>query len=98
MSSWGSPVERETRRRCRLTLWAYAYEFMSTSLVDDATFDRTAREVDLCIATGREDLDQWWRDNFDPSTGMWIRKHPELDSVHRLFVRLSPVLSVPQVE
>lgn len=71
----------ETRLRIRLSLWAYAYEFESDSMVSDAEFDAACREVDLSVRTKRPDLDEWWIDNFDPSTGMWIRKHPELDRV-----------------
>ncbi|RID91843.1 hypothetical protein D2N39_11435 [Gemmobacter lutimaris] len=78
----------ETRRRVRLTLWAYAYEFRHDALVPDAVFDAEARRVDLSRSTSRPDLDQWWRDNFDPSTGVWIRRHPELTVVARLYVTL----------
>lgn len=72
-------VCEETRRRVQLTIWAYAYEIANDPMVDDATFDRIAREVDLREVTNRADLDAWWVLNFDPSTGMWIHQHPELD-------------------
>lgn len=81
-------VCEETRRRVRLTAWAYAYEFESDSLVDDATFDAACREVDLAVRTTRPDLDEWWIDNFDPSTGQWIHSHPELDKARHLYYRL----------
>lgn len=71
----------ETRLRIRLSIWAYAYEFENDSMVSDAEFDAACREVDLAARTKRPDLDDWWIDNFDPSTGMWIRQHPELDKV-----------------
>ena len=71
--------EIETRRRVKLTLWAYSYEFMNHSMVDDHKFDEECRKVDLTISTRRPDLDGWWREKFDPSTGMWIHNHPELD-------------------
>ena len=85
---WGSPVEVERRRRIRLAVWAYAYEFENDSLVDDATFDAEALKVDLAIDTGHRKLDAWFRKNFDPSTGMWIRRHPELHKVQALYRRL----------
>lgn len=78
----------ETRRRVRLTVWAYAYEIENDPLVDDATFDRECREVDLAARTKRPDLDDWWIDNFDPSTGMWIRQHPEIKRAAALYRRL----------
>lgn len=55
----------------------------------DAVFDREALLVDLSVDTGRPDLDAWFRREFDPSTGMWIAKHPELNKVAALYGRLS---------
>jgi hypothetical protein len=78
----------ETRLRVRLTAWAYAYEFENDSLVSDAEFDAACREVDLTVRTARPDLDEWWIDNFDPSTGQWIHSHPELDRARNLYWRL----------
>jgi hypothetical protein len=80
-SSWGSPVERERHRRVLLTLAAYAYEIEDVSLCSDHLFDAECLLVDLEMDTGRPDLDAWWRENFHPSTGMWILNHPELDKV-----------------
>lgn len=87
--AWGSPVEVETKRRIFLTMCAYAYEFLNESLTDDANFDEECRLVDLAIDTSRPDLDAWWRANFDPSTGMWIRNHPELDKCGALVKRVT---------
>lgn len=86
MSAWGTTVERETRRRIELTMFAFAYELDATSLVDDAVFDRLAIEVDLSINTTRPDLDAWWRANFQPYTGSWIYRHPELERVRRVYL------------
>lgn len=83
--NWGSPVEVETQRRVHLTVAAYAYEIESVSLIDDRTFDAECLLVDLAVDTARPDLDRWWRENFDPSTGMWIHQHPELEKVAALF-------------
>jgi len=83
--SWGSPVEIERRLRIRVALWAFAYELRSDSLVDDATFDAAARAIDLTIATGRPDLDAWFRENFDPSTGSWVWRHPEVGKLSTLY-------------
>lgn len=80
-------IETEVWRRIRLAVWAYAYEFESMSLVSDARFDTEARKVNLSLDTPRPDLDKWWRENFDPSTGMWIHKHPELSLVKKIYER-----------
>lgn len=68
----------ETRRRVCLTVWAYAYEVANDPLVDDETFDRIARQVNIREVTDRADLDAWWVINFDPNTGLWIHQHPEV--------------------
>jgi len=82
---WGMPIEVERRRRIRRTLWAYAYEIENVSLVDDNMFDAEARRSDPTINTGF--LDDWWRRCFDPSTGMWIHNHPDLEQVEKMYDR-----------
>lgn len=79
----------ETHRRIKLAVWAYAYEVVGTPAVPDAVFDAECARVDLSRSTGRPDLDLWWRQNFDPSTGMWVLGHPELDKVARLHMALT---------
>ena len=86
--TWGNEKEQETRRRIKLSLWAYAYDFESDSMVSDGEFDDECKKVRLEVDTNRPDLDKWWRDNFSPSTGQWIRKHPELDGIKKLYKRL----------
>lgn len=54
-------------------------------MVPDHIFDREACLVDLSIDTGRPDLDNWFRANFSPDTGMWIRNHPELGKIKGLY-------------
>lgn len=84
---WGSPKEIETRRRIKLSIWAYAYEFENVSLVPDALFDIHCGLVDLNIRTDRPDLDLWFVMHFKPHTGMWIRSHPELDKIRSIYER-----------
>jgi hypothetical protein len=67
----------ETRRRIKLSVAAYAYEYMGQPTMTDAEFDKLATSIDLSINTRRPDLDDWFRKNFAPHTGMWIHKHPE---------------------
>lgn len=83
--TWGSPAEIETRRRIKLSVWAYAYEFRSHSIVPDGIYDVESCQVNLNIRTTRPDLDIWWICNFQPCTGMWIHKHPELDKVRAIY-------------
>lgn len=84
----GTVVEVERRRRVRVSLWAYAYEFRSHSIVPDYIFDVECRQINLRIDTGRPDLDYWFRACFDANTGMWVRNHPELEKLAQLYERL----------
>lgn len=78
----------EKRRRIQVALWAYAYEVCYENLVPDAKFDEVCRKINLSVATDRPDLDQWFRENFDPSTGLWVRKHPEILALQRVFEKI----------
>ncbi len=77
--------EVETKRRIYISICAYAYEILNNPIVSDADYDRIATEVDLSIDTSRPDLDDWFRKNYQPHTGMWIHNHPELDKLKRLY-------------
>lgn len=70
-----------------MSLWAYAYEIVGDSVVSDEKFDAECKLVDLSVSTTRPDLDEWWKNNFTPHTGMWIHNHPELDFIKRLYER-----------
>lgn len=85
MSDWGSEVEVERRNRIRLTLAAYAYEFDDNPIMSDAEFDDISGKINPDIATGNKQLDKFFREKFDPNTGMWIRQHPFLRRVDRAY-------------
>lgn len=72
----------------RLGAAAYAYEIDNDPIMSDEEFDHGCRLIDLRIFTTRPDLDKFWQENFDPSTGMWIYKHPELPKVEEYLWRL----------
>jgi len=75
----------ETKRRIKLSIWSYAYEFENVSLVDDNIYDIESYLIDLKKTTSRPDLDFWFICNFKPCTGMWINKHPELNKIKQLY-------------
>lgn len=89
MAAWGTPVEVERRRRILLAVAAYAYEILNVSLMSDADFDEESLRVDLSIDTGNKRMDLWFRRNFQPHTGMWIRKHPDMAGLHRIATEIS---------
>lgn len=68
-------------------VWSYAYEYESVSLVSDAVFDAECKLVDKTIDTGRPDLDDWFRREFEPFTGSWIGDFPELEKIRNLYYR-----------
>lgn len=79
--------EIEIRNRIRLSVAAYAYEFMSRPIMSDAAFDRLALSINPLMFTGRTDLDMFFMTEFKPYTGIWIRKHPELLRVAQVYVK-----------
>ena len=86
-SLWGSTIERERRRRIKVSVAAYAYEMLDDSIIDDFEYDRLCREIDVSIDTGNKVLDEFFRKEFDPSTGYWVHKHPEPHKLKELYYR-----------
>ncbi len=82
-------IEVEKRRRINVSLWAYAYEVMDDPLVADEKFDAVCGQIDPAIATGNDVLDDFFRTEFDPSTGMWIYKHPDTEGLRQIYSKLT---------
>lgn len=78
-------VKEEIRKRIMIAVHAYAYEIMFDPLIDDHTYDRLAREIDLTIDTGNKVMDKFFKENYDADTGMWIYKHPDLQGIDRYY-------------
>lgn len=89
-------VDTETRNRIRLSVAAYAYEFMDESLMTDGEFDELAKKIDLSIDTRRPDLDRWFRRNFEPHTGQWIHGHPEKKRLAHIAGRMIELMEKKQ--
>lgn len=83
--AWGTPVEVERRNRIKLSVAAYAYEFLSTSIMSDDQFDKLAKQIDVSVDTGNAKLDKYFQKYFNPDTGQWIHKHPELDKIAQCY-------------
>jgi hypothetical protein len=82
-----STVEIERRKRIKIALCAYAYEFEDDPIVDDGTFDELASQIDKSVVTGNELLDKFFKNKFEDCTGQWIHQHPELDKLRVLYGR-----------
>jgi hypothetical protein len=70
-------VNTETKNRIKVAVAAYAYEVLNQPIIADGEFDALAKKIDLSVNTRRPDLDKWFRENFSPSTGMWVLNHPD---------------------
>lgn len=78
-------VCEETRNRIRLSVAAFAYEFEDSPIMSDAEFDRLARRIMPFIATGSKVEDHFFSHEFTPDSGLWIRRHPNLDGIRRIY-------------
>lgn len=87
--AWGSSVERERRRRVLVAVWAYAYECLAVSMVSDEVYDREAHLVDANIATGNAALDAFFLAEYQPYTGAWVHRHPDVEGLHSYYTRLT---------
>lgn len=84
-AEWGSEVEQEVRHRIRLSVAAYSYEFEDESIMTDGEFDEMCLSIRPRMNTGNERMDRFFRNHFDPSTGQWIRKHPEIERIKQIY-------------
>jgi len=83
------PLEEEQRRlRIRLSVAAYAYEYLNESVMSDEEFDRLSKLVDVSVSTGNRKLDRFFNKHFQPDTGMWIRLHPEKQELANIYERV----------
>lgn len=92
---YGEPYETERRNRVRLALWAYAYEFEDDPLVSDAEYDALAARIRPEIETGHKTLDHFFQTEFGAHTGQWVRRHPELRRLARLYHRIKELRKEP---
>lgn len=72
-------MENIKRQRIRLALAAYMYERLNESFMSDADWDKLAIEVynNRYIPTDNVLYDNFFKDEVNPSTGMWVHKHPD---------------------
>lgn len=87
-------VCEERRRRIRVAVAAYAYEVMSDPIMTDAEYDALALKIDVSARTGNEELDEFFKKEFDPSTGSWVHGHPELHEIVKIYRRMKERFSV----
>ena len=87
MSDYTLEACEERRLRIRISVAAYAYEYENYSVMNDSEFDSLCEKVDLEQTTGDKKLDTYFKKEFNPASGMWIRKHPNKRGLANLYNR-----------
>lgn len=77
-------MEQERRNRIRAAAAAYAYEVDNAPIMSDAEFDELCLKIRPEMATGDGMLDEFFRTEFDPSTGSWVHRHPDKAGLRRV--------------
>ena len=78
-------INQEIRNRIKLSVAAYAYEFKGDSIMTDHEYDELSRKINPKEKTGNDMMDKFFRTQFQPDTGMWIRVHPELGKLDYIY-------------
>ena len=79
------PINQEIKNRIRLSVAAYAYEMRNDEIMSDKEFDSLALKVNPQEKTGNRKLDNFFKKHFQPDTGMWIRKHPDINGIAHIY-------------
>lgn len=87
LGTWGSPVEREVRRRIQVAVGAFGYEIANKPIMPDNVWDRMAQQINPKLGTCHPLIDEFFATQFSPMTGMWIHHHPELGRIEQIFTR-----------
>ena len=78
-------INQEIRDRIKLSVAAYAYEFLNDSIMSDHDFDQLSLQINPQQETGNKKMDDFFKKHFKPDTGMWIRAHPEIGKLNYLY-------------
>jgi len=78
-------INQEIRNRIKLSVAAYAYEFVGDSIMSDHEYDELSRKINPNEKTGNGMMDEFFKTQFQPDTGMWIRSHPEIKKLEYLY-------------
>ena len=78
-------INQEIRNRIKLSVAAYAYEFKGDSIMTDHEYDELSLKINPNEKTGNDVMDKFFKTQFQPDTGMWIRSHPEIKKLDYLY-------------
>ena len=80
-------INQEIRNRIKISIAAYAYEYLDMPIMCDSDFDALSQLIDAKKKTGNETLDKFFEKHFVADSGMWIHKHPEKEKLKYLYER-----------
>lgn len=86
---WGKLSELVRKDRITVAVAAWAYENNHKPIMSDAKYDQLSQRVHAQrhIATGNHRLDRFFQRHFDPDTGLWVHKHPDLPAIENIYAR-----------
>ena len=78
-------IKQEIKNRIKISVAAYAYEYLDAPIMSDGDFDALSQLIDTKKKTGNEKLDKFFEKHFVADSGMWIHKHPEKEKLKYLY-------------
>ena len=76
---------QEIKNRIKISVAAFAYEYLNSPIMSDAEFDSLSQQIDITKQTGNKTLDTFFEKYFTPDSGVWIHKHPEKNKLEYLY-------------
>jgi len=76
---------QEIKNRIKISVAAFAYEYLNSPIMSDADFDSLSQQIDVKKQTGNKTLDTFFEKHFTVDSGMWIHKHPEKTKLKYLY-------------
>jgi len=77
--------DQEIKNRVKISVAAFAYEYLNSPIMSDADFDSLAQQINITKQTGNKTLDTFFEKYFTPDSGVWIHKHPEKNKLEYLY-------------
>ena len=81
-------VNRIIQQRIRVSLMAYSYELEDKPLWSDQEFDELCASLDTHTPTGNQEMDDFFKEEFEKFTGSWVYAHPQLDRLKEICTAL----------
>jgi hypothetical protein len=93
MRAWGTGpaglTELIRHSRIKISVAAWSYENNHRPIMSDRDYDKLSLLVhsQINIATGNHRMDRFFQRHFDPSTSLWIHRHPNIPALIDIYAR-----------